>query len=430
MSTFKGKIDEFPGISIDDFEGNNLKSSIYFLSHVHTDHMRGLYQCEFLKRLANEKLTLYSHEVSTIFLRSRYPDYANCFQYLPINLPTTLKTADKFEFNVTLLPAGHCPGSVMFLFESDKHTVLYTGDFRLKLAEFKKFKGLYTPQGTLKRIQKVHLDTTFMFKRYEQFPSREESLGAICNLIEEWLEQDPKNIVNLDTRYRYGAEFILSKIYERFKMPVHVDQRSYDEFYKYLPNMDKCVTLSKNTRIHSYCNGYKSFCSSGETTIRKIVITAMFWKDWSKEKQINISTSNSNFCRACYSTHASLQEIRDILKFIKPEQVEANVVPEDDICDTNEMLDLIDECIEGNTPIKRSPMKSRLSEESHSKYYDCQKKTDKVDTKGNNNVNVEVSDDDDVYDEEFHKLRSVKDKNLIKNGGEKRCLDFDLSMFD
>lgn len=31
---------------------------------------------------------------------------------------------------VTTIPAFHCPGSVMFLFEKDDVKVLYTGDFR------------------------------------------------------------------------------------------------------------------------------------------------------------------------------------------------------------------------------------------------------------------------------------------------------------
>lgn len=32
--------------------------------------------------------------------------------------------------SVTAISAGHCPGSVMFLFEQENRRILYTGDFR------------------------------------------------------------------------------------------------------------------------------------------------------------------------------------------------------------------------------------------------------------------------------------------------------------
>ena len=42
MSEFPGPISEFPGVSIDRFSSENLKSKVYFLSHCHTDHMVAL----------------------------------------------------------------------------------------------------------------------------------------------------------------------------------------------------------------------------------------------------------------------------------------------------------------------------------------------------------------------------------------------------
>lgn len=40
MSTFDGRIPEFPGLSVDRFE--DLTSKLFFLSHCHWDHMQGL----------------------------------------------------------------------------------------------------------------------------------------------------------------------------------------------------------------------------------------------------------------------------------------------------------------------------------------------------------------------------------------------------
>lgn len=34
------------------------------------------------------------------------------------------------RLSVTAIPAGHCPGSIMLLFETDDKRILYTGDFR------------------------------------------------------------------------------------------------------------------------------------------------------------------------------------------------------------------------------------------------------------------------------------------------------------
>ena len=68
---------------------------------------------------------------------------------------------------MTLLPAGHCPESVMFLFEGDKGTVLYTGDFRLGKGEAARMETLHSGSRT-KDITSVYLDTTFCAGRSQR----------------------------------------------------------------------------------------------------------------------------------------------------------------------------------------------------------------------------------------------------------------------
>lgn len=46
---------------------------------------------------------------------------------------------------VSAIGAGHCPGSVMFLFDGDDGLVLYTGDFRVDLDDIRMSRQLHDP---------------------------------------------------------------------------------------------------------------------------------------------------------------------------------------------------------------------------------------------------------------------------------------------
>ena len=59
MSEFAGPISELPGVSIDRFNGDNLESMVYFLSHCHTNHMVGLNEPELFERLKHYNLKIY-----------------------------------------------------------------------------------------------------------------------------------------------------------------------------------------------------------------------------------------------------------------------------------------------------------------------------------------------------------------------------------
>lgn len=66
MSTFNGTFEEIPLISVDRFDGENLFSECFFLSHCHMDHMIGLDNPNGLPK------TLYTSEISEIFVRKQY----------------------------------------------------------------------------------------------------------------------------------------------------------------------------------------------------------------------------------------------------------------------------------------------------------------------------------------------------------------------
>lgn len=122
MSTFSGKIQEIPHISVDRFDENNLTSEAYFLSHCHSDHMVGLYTLQY--SLSKSDKFLYASEISCAILKKQYPVLENNVKVLDIYKPTTL-LLEGGNISVLPIPAGHCPGSVMFLFETNI-SVLYT----------------------------------------------------------------------------------------------------------------------------------------------------------------------------------------------------------------------------------------------------------------------------------------------------------------
>ena len=149
MSEFGGPVEEFPLVSIDRFDNENLNSTVYLLSHCHTDHMVGLDAVALAKRLKYKSLKLYCHQVSVALLQS-LPLYNHLYPYLvPLDTdtPVTINVANEdgsvcYLMELTLIASGHCPGSVMFLLTSLNSSVLFTGDFRFDVGQAGRLKAL------------------------------------------------------------------------------------------------------------------------------------------------------------------------------------------------------------------------------------------------------------------------------------------------
>lgn len=325
MSTFDGFITEIPGISVDRFELSNLNSSVFFLSHCHTDHMHGLSTTYLRQNLKRDNVTIYASPISVLILSNLYPDISSKLKNIEINTPILIKIPEKEEnyITVTSIPAGHCPGSVMFLFETNEKNILYTGDFRLNPSDLIKFKGFFETPGQIIKIDKVYLDTTFFNKSYEYFPPRDECVEIICRLINEWISLSKKHCVKIQNSANYGSEYLFIEIYKKVKMPIHVRDEVYKN-YICIPEMENIVTLNeKMTQIHSSCIKHGKICK--DDLVRIIIPTAFFWtKIHSKEKCIE----NKGKYRVCYSCHSSYSEIIEFLDFIQPKEIYPCVIPE------------------------------------------------------------------------------------------------------
>ncbi|XP_020569834.2 protein artemis [Oryzias latipes] len=343
MSSFAGRMKEYPTVSLDRFDRENLHARAYFLSHCHKDHMKGL-KGPLLKRKLQFSRTvrLYCSFVTKELLlnNQKYSFWEEYIVPLELESPTQISLVDeasgeKEEVVVTLLPAGHCPGSVMFLFEGCRGNVLYTGDFRLAVGDVARMELLHSGS-RVKDIQSVYVDSTFYDPRFYQIPSREVCLKGISELVGNWISQSPYHVVWLNCKAAYGYEYLFTNLGEEFGTQIHVNSLA---MFKKMPEILSYVTTDRSARIHA-CrhpkdeeffqgNRLPCGCSAADGTPLRIISikpSTMWFGERTKRTNVIIRTGSSSY-RACFSFHSSYSELKDFLAYLKPVNIYPNVVP-------------------------------------------------------------------------------------------------------
>lgn len=217
MSTFDGRVKEFPDIRIDYFRPSPADPPplAYFLSHVHSDHLVGLESCKspfiYCSPATRDillRLEKYPHRMNFArgILESRRQTYGHLRKLLkaiPLETPTGIELCPGRNVRVTLVDANHCVGGVGFLIEGDGKAVFYTGDVRAEgwwVEALVRSPAMipFTVRGG-RRLDCLYLDTTFATKedggRYREFPSKAEGLRELVEKAEKY----PK-----DTIFYYG----------------------------------------------------------------------------------------------------------------------------------------------------------------------------------------------------------------------------------
>uniref|UniRef100_A0A090XEG6 Protein artemis n=1 Tax=Ixodes ricinus TaxID=34613 RepID=A0A090XEG6_IXORI len=327
MSTFGGRIREYKRISIDRFDGINLNSTAFFLSHCHRDHMHGLSSTAFKARLrARPDAKLYVSDVSRQLLLNE-PKYAWLERHtiaLPLDCPNTVTVPTNgddhgpdYELVVTPISAEHCAGSVMFLLEGDCGRVLYTGDFRLAVGDSEHLTALHEPSGAVKNIRCAYVDTTLCTPEAAYVPSREDSVAALITLSKPTILAGGFLRLALPGA-QLGYEGLFAALSARFAMPVHVT-RSQMSRYAGLTDVEGTLTTDgRRTRIHAGCG-----CELGSPCVT--VKPSAMWFAHRVGPSGLVERIGEDWYRLCYSTHASLAEVRDLVKHLQPEMVCANV---------------------------------------------------------------------------------------------------------
>ncbi|XP_031619615.1 protein artemis-like isoform X2 [Contarinia nasturtii] len=299
MSTFSGFLDEIENVSVDRFTEANFRSRAFFLSHCHMDHMVGLNEINSL----NQSLPgpLYLSEISKVIIQRRYPTITNLIalktgETTPILFGISIcDSSVTKKTSVTAIPAGHCPGSVMFLFEQDNKKILYTGDFRLYRNDIETMIALKKFHEKI-NLDCLYLDSTFLSLDYRNFPRQRDSVNTIIDLTENWLDAHPKNVVLLRPPANYGYEFLLVELSQYFKFKIHVAKSTYND-YLYIPEFDSYISSNPYYcgRIHlcSPDDGNTEWKSKTSTCLSKLderhicIIrpTAMKWKNLNEDEK-------------------------------------------------------------------------------------------------------------------------------------------------
>ncbi|CAI9595669.1 unnamed protein product [Staurois parvus] len=375
MSSFLGRMKEYPSISIDRFDRDNVSAKAYFLSHCHKDHMKGLRAPLLKRRLAcSLKVYLYCSPVTKELLLTspKYAFWENRIRPIEVDTPTQISlvdeaTGEKEDVLITLLPAGHCPGSVMFLFQGQNGTVLYTGDFRLAKGEVARMELLHSGN-RVKEIDSIYLDTTFCDPKYFQIPSREECLYGILELVRSWITLSPHHVVWLNCKAAYGYEYLFTNLSEEFGAKVHVNKL---DMFKNMPEILCHVTTNSRTQIHAcrhpsneeFLRGNRLPCgmfSDDGVPLRIISIkpSTMWFGERTRKTSVIARTGDSSY-RACFSFHSSYSEIKDFLSYIQPMNAYPNVIPVGKaVADVEEILKPLCRSFSESSVIRYKPLGS------------------------------------------------------------------------
>nr|XP_022296399.1 protein artemis-like isoform X2 [Crassostrea virginica] len=343
MSCFKGKMREYRNISLDRFDGMNLKSTAYFLSHCHCDHTEGLDAAEFYDRLSSSNdIFLYCSEVTKILLMEKYAKLEKFVKTLKVGeaclIPIPEQNSTKTEtVTVTLIHASHCPGSVMFLFEGSEGNALYTGDFRWESDQIMRVPALHVDQ-RVKPLVSLYVDTTFCHPNSFLIPSRHTIIQVVSDLVREWTAKGSNHVVHFTPRANYGHEPLLKEVADSLGCKVHV-KSDKENVYNQISELRGVFTAdSTATPLHA-CGGRvygktpRLPCDLMNNKLKVMVIlpSTMFFTQSVMVDEREIVLWDRGMYRVCYSFHSSMMEVRDLVTYLQPKQVFPNVKPAEDV---------------------------------------------------------------------------------------------------
>ena len=209
-------VPEMGHVSVDHFAPRP-GVSLFFLSHMHTDHLTGLHD-------GWSAGTLFTSPLSRRMLLARFRMSKSRVVALDVDLPHHVGDGTQLPFTVRLIDANHCPGAVMFFMQGPFGNLLHTGDFRVH-------PDMLQPDGPLADAVGCHLvvDNTYCHPSCV-FPPQAEALQEVLRIIETHKDSH-RIVIGIDS---LGKEEVLVAVAQQFKAKLRVSKTRFGALTQHL----------------------------------------------------------------------------------------------------------------------------------------------------------------------------------------------------
>lgn len=284
----------------------------YFLSHFHSDHYVGL-------TASWTHGPIYCSKVTGSLVKSQLRTAAK--YVVELDFEDTVPIPGTEGVSVTMIPANHCPGSSMFLFEKVignrgpkarngtgplVHRILHCGDFRACPAQMAhpqlkpETVDAITGKTKQQKIDVCYLDTTYLNPRYS-FPSQDDvirSCADLCASLNKGLMEDDETEWDKLLRRREGSGAAGNDTLSRFLKNEDKNHSNGNSSKSQLPSPDPGISdgpadaftamkqkqQAKRNRLLVVCGTY----SIGKERICKAVAQALGTKIFASASKIRI----------------------------------------------------------------------------------------------------------------------------------------------
>ncbi|KAF3669867.1 DNA repair metallo-beta-lactamase family protein isoform 2 [Capsicum annuum] len=185
-------------------------SQVYFLTHLHADHLCGLTS-------KWSRGPLYCSRITAKLFPIKFPDFdlsllriVEIGHWHSVSLLSP-SCGSYTDVDFMAIDAHHCPGAVMYLFRGEFGCTLYTGDFRWESTSERAQTGRTMLLKAMKdvKLDMLYLDNTYCNPTY-CFPSREAAAKQVLNIISSHPNHDV--IIAVDTLGKENLLLYISRV--------------------------------------------------------------------------------------------------------------------------------------------------------------------------------------------------------------------------